>query len=72
MAKRVDKEIHPLWLRRNQAVLRMERADGRVQRLAWTEQAEQLEGIDALVQRNSAAFRLKEDRIVDSFLPLPP
>lgn len=62
MAKRVDKEIHPLWLRKNQAVQRMKRSDGRIQRLPWTEQVEQQEGRDALVQRNSAAFRLKEDK----------
>lgn len=41
MAKREQKEIDPLRLRRKQAVPRMEGADGRVQRLAWNKQAEQ-------------------------------
>lgn len=41
MAKREQKEIDPIRLRRKQAVPRMEGADGRVQRLAWNKQAEQ-------------------------------
>lgn len=64
MAKRQENKVHPFGLRRKQAVLRMEGADGTVQRLAWSEQAEKLNSF----QRKRRLIRVVDNPFV-IFLP---
>lgn len=64
VAKRQEKKVHPFGLRRKQAVLRMEGADGAVQRLAWSEQAEKLDSF----QRKRRLIRVVDNSFV-IFLP---
>lgn len=64
VAKRQEKKVHPFGLRRKQAVLRMEGADGAVQRLAWSEQAEKLNSF----QRKRRLIRVVDNSFV-IFLP---